>query len=168
VSSAPPSAASWRSPPAQRAWLVVLAWLAVILLFSSDAFSTSSTGSVLRPILRWLFPDWSSREIWRLHFAIRKLAHVAVYGVLALLALRALRLSLAASARRHAGLALALVLGAAVADEFRQSLTQARTGSAADIGYDLAGGATALGLAALARRTRAALRRRPPPVGPIG
>jgi VanZ family protein len=145
---------------ALRAWLLVVAWIAVILLLSSEAFSAASTGSLLRPLLRWLFPDWSAEAIRTLHFAIRKLAHISVYGVLALLGFRALRLSFEATLLRHAGLALALVLAAAATDEYHQSLTRRRTGTLWDVGYDVLGGAVALALLLLWQRARGALRRR--------
>jgi VanZ family protein len=150
----------WRQPAAIYAWLLVFAWLALILLLSSDAFSAPTTGSLLGPVLRWLFPDWSASEIWKLHFAIRKTGHVSVYGVLALLSFRAVRLSLAASTLRHAALALALVIVSAATDEYRQSLSRARTGSLADVGYDLAGGVAALALLVAAQRTRNGIRKR--------
>jgi VanZ family protein len=153
--SAPGAAvADWRSPRARVAWLLVLAWLAMIFTFSSDLFSASTTGSLVRPILEWLFPDWTPAEIWRLHYAIRKSAHPTVYGVLALFAFRALRLSFAHGALRHAAFALLLVLAVAASDELRQSSSRARTGSAADVGYDLAGGLAALGLRQLAVSVR--------------
>ena len=159
VSAVQRSRPRWQEPATIQAWLLVLAWLALILLLSSDSFSSPSTGSLLRPLLRWLFPEWSAAEIRMLHAAIRKAAHVSVYGVLALLAFRAFRLSLAATALRHAGLAIALVLVAAATDEHRQSLSRARTGSLADVGYDLAGGVAR----ARDRRRLAARARRPPP-----
>ena len=144
----------WLSPPALLAWLLVILWLTAILIFSSDAFSASTTASLLRPFLRWLFPEWSSAAIGSLHFAIRKTAHVSVYGVLALLTFRALRISQDAAATRHAGLTLLLVLIAASSDEYHQSLSRARTGALSDVGYDLAGGLAALGLMILWRRPR--------------
>ena len=150
----------WRLPAAIYAWLLVFAWLGLILLFSSDVFSAPTTGSLVGPILRWLFPDWSASEIWRLHYAIRKTAHVSVYGVLALLSFRAFRLSLEASTLRHAALALALVVVSAATDEYRQSLSRARTGSLADVGYDLAGGVAVLTLLVAVQRTRDAIRKR--------
>ena len=154
--NAPPQtpASRWLSPPALRAWLMVIVWLAAILVFSSDSFSASSTASLLRPFLRWLLPDWSPAAIASLHFGIRKTAHVSIYAVLALLTVRALRLSQESTATRHAGLTLLLVLVVASSDEYRQSLSRARTGSLADVGYDLAGGLAAVGLAILLRRAR--------------
>jgi VanZ family protein len=154
VSAVPQSRPGWQGRLAIRAWLLVLAWLAMILLLSSDLFAAPSTGSLLRPFLQWLFPDWSVAEIRTLHHAIRKLAHVSVYGVLALLSFRALRLSFEATALRHAGLALVLVLSAAATDEYRQSLSKRRTGSLADVGYDLVGGVAALAIAVAWQRAR--------------
>jgi VanZ family protein len=149
------------SPPALRAWLLVIVWLAMIMLFSSDAFSAASTASLLRPFLRWLLPDWTPAAIADLHYAIRKTAHVSVYGVLALLNFRALRLSQPATAARHAGLTLLLVFIVASGDEYRQSFSRARTGAFTDVIYDLTGGLAALGLAILWRRMRGAEQPRP-------
>jgi VanZ family protein len=157
VSAVSQTGPSWQRG-ALRAWLLVLAWLAVIVLLSSETFSAASTGSLLGPLLRWLFPDWSPATIWKLHFAIRKLAHISVYGVLALLSYRAFRLSLEATALRHAGLALALVLAAAATDEYRQTLTRTRTGALGDVGYDAVGGFIALALLLAWQRARAGFR----------
>jgi VanZ family protein len=161
VSTLPQAAPSWRGGGALRAWGLVVAWLAIIFVFSSESFSEPSTGSLLRPFLRWLLPEWSASEIRSLHHLIRKGAHMGVYGVLALLGFRALRLSLAASALRLAGLALGLVLGTAAADESLQSFSKHRTGSLGDVGYDLAGAFLALALVLYLSRRRAAIRNSP-------
>ena len=161
MSTLPQTAPSWRGWDARRAWLLVLAWLVIIFVLSSEGFSETSTGSVLRPFLRWLFPEWSTAEIRNLHHAIRKAAHMSVYGVLALLGFRALRLSLAANLPRLAGLAVGLVLVTAASDEFMQSFSKTRTGSVLDVGYDLAGAVVALALLLYAARVRAAIRNRP-------
>jgi VanZ family protein len=161
VSTLSQTAPSWRGPAAQRAWLLVLAWLVIIFLLSSGSFSEPSTGSMLRPFLRWLFPEWSAAEIRSLHHAIRKAAHMCVYAVLALLAFRAVRLSLAATARRLAGLALAVVLATASVDETMQSFSKNRTGALADVGYDLAGALVVLGFLLTRGRGSAAVRKPP-------
>ena len=71
-----------------RAWAPVGVWVGVIFALSSDTFSASSTSGILGPLLEWLLPDASADTIYRLHVAIRKGAHLGVYAVLALLALR--------------------------------------------------------------------------------
>jgi VanZ family protein len=121
------------------AWLWVAACVAMILQFSSDAYSADTTGRFLLPLLHWLFPDdWRTRRM--AHGLIRKGAHLAEYSLLALLAFRALRLSIGAAPWRIAGLALALVLTVAATDEWRQSLIPTRTGSLADVALDFGGG----------------------------
>jgi len=152
MSGTPVARAYQLSPPAWRAWGLVVVWLTLILVLSSDAFSASETASLLRPFLRWLLPDWSTPQIASLHYVIRKAAHVSVYGVLSWLAFRALRLSQDAPAARHAGLALLLVLVVAASDEYHQSRSRWRTGSFSDVVYDLTGGLAALGLAFVWRR----------------
>ncbi len=161
MSTLPQTGPRWQGRDALRAWLLVFAWLAVIFLLSSESFSEPSTGSLLHPFLRWLFPEWSTSEIRSLHHTIRKAAHMSVYWVLALLSFRAIRLSLAASTLRLAGLALALVFGAAATDEFLQSFSETRTGSLADVGYDLAGGIVALAILVYRRREPAGIGNRP-------
>ena len=158
MSAAAQTRLRWQGPVALRAWLYVLAWLAIIFLFSSESFSEPSTGSLLRPFLRWLFPEWSASETRALHHLIRKAAHMGVYGVLALLSFRAIRLSLAATLLRLAGLALALVFAAGATDEFLQSFSETRTGSRMDVGYDFAGAVVALALLVAWRRAHGGIR----------
>jgi VanZ family protein len=137
-----------------RAWVAVGLWIAVIFALSTDAFSARDTGAWLRAFLRFLFPEIPGPTIYLIHRTLRKGAHVAAYGVLALLTLRALRLSLAGGFARAAALALALVGSVAIADEIHQSTTSARTGSRADVALDLAGGSGALAGLALVRAAR--------------
>ncbi len=130
-----------------RAWLAVALWTVLILTFSSDSFSAASTSRILGPILRWLLPDVSPQTLESIHLLVRKGAHAAEYGLLALLILRA---ELLGSARNWGvRLARVLALTAAVAsvDEIRQARLDQRTGSAVDVGIDLAGAVAALALA---------------------
>jgi VanZ family protein len=141
-----------------RAWTPVVVWVGVIFTLSSDAFSASSTSGILGPLLQWLLPEASADTIYRLHVAIRKGAHLGVYAVLALLALRAGRVGHAWPLARAAALSLACVATVASLDELHQAFAQARTGTLRDVGIDLAGGAAALVLALLAAGVRRVLR----------
>ena len=107
-----------------RAWLAVALWIGVIALLSGDDFSAAHTRDWLRRFVRFFFPDTPGRVLYALHKTLRKGAHVAAYGVLALLALRALRVSFAAEFRRHALAALLLVASVAIADELMVSTFQ--------------------------------------------
>jgi VanZ family protein len=140
------------APKAALAWVAVAIWTAVIGTSSGAEFSESSTSRFVGPLLRWLLPDIDQQTLEAAHFFVRKSAHAAEYGVLALLSSRALRLSLSVSPASIAGIALGLVLAVACADETRQAFTPPRTGSPWDVGLDLAGGAAALGLLEVIRR----------------
>ena len=132
-----------------RAWIAVGLWTALILILSSDEFSADTTGSWLREVWHWL---GLAPRLWPgLHAAVRKSAHLFEYGVLALLALHALRAGGTNGVARAAAFALALVLAVAVLDESRQARSRHRTGSPVDVAVDLAGGAGALALLGLAR-----------------
>jgi VanZ family protein len=137
-----------------RAWLAVALWVGVIALLSGDDFSAAHTRDWLRRFVRFFFPDTPGSVLFTLHKTLRKGAHVAAYGVLALLSLRALRVSFAAGFRRHALASLLLVASVAVADELHQSRSAARTGSRGDVALDLAGGGAALLGLSLARAAR--------------
>jgi hypothetical protein len=68
------------------AWFWVMAWIAVVQIFASDSFSAGETSHIVRPLLRWLFPDASPQWIATAHFTIRKISHFVVYAILALFA----------------------------------------------------------------------------------
>ena len=131
-------------------WLAVGAWIAVVFGFSSDGFSAESTSRFIEPLLRWIFPELSGAAREQLHFLVRKGAHAFEYAVLAALAYGAQRDW--SSPARSMGFALALVFAVAIADETHQRFAASRTGSAADVSIDVAGGLTALLLLAGLRK----------------
>jgi VanZ family protein len=134
-----------------RRWLPVALWIGVVLALGQGSFSADATRSRLEPLLRFL--GFAPEAIETTHFLVRKGAHVTEYGVLGVLAERAL-LEAAPGARAvRAGL---LALAVSAADEALQSRLPERTGTPRDVPIDLAG--AALGIA-LARR----LRRSTPP-----
>ena len=138
------------------AWFWVLAWIAVVQGFASDAFAANETSRIIIPLLRWLFPDADARWISNAHFVIRKLSHFVVYAILALLVLRAFRLVVDRSPAWLAAASLALTLAVAAVDEGRQSLARSRTGAVSDVALDMSGAAAALLLAHAIRRSRSA------------
>ncbi len=111
-----------------KLWGPVVVWAALILFAATDLFSAESSGSLLQTIFGVEVPRW-------LHVALRKLAHVVAYGILAGLAWRADRRWL---------VILAIVLGVAAVDESMQSQSLRRTGSAVDVVIDLFGAFLAL------------------------
>ncbi len=138
-------------------WLPPAVWLVVIALSSGDAASQSTTESSFLHLLSAWWPSlatalqdasWWGAAGW----AVRKAAHLTEYGVLALLALRAVwadtRLrGLAAPA------AVFLFCGlVAAGDELHQVTVASRSGSPVDVGIDLLGAFLVVGALSVARR----------------
>lgn len=126
------------------AWIPVVLWAILILGLGSDTFSAEHTSRILGPLLDWLLPGVQASTRSELLAGVRKSAHVFEYGVLALLAFRALRRVTARPAVLCAGLALLVVAGIATADERHQATTPHRTGTHRDVALDVTGGAAAL------------------------
>jgi|UPI0005A9E64F VanZ family protein len=128
----------WRYGP-------LIAWMLMIFFASSDEFSAANTSRLIGPLLRWLFPNMSEETLTLIHLAIRKAAHFAEYGVLALLAARAFSTSSKAWLRSRWIIAsFSLVVCYALLDEYRQSFVPTRTPSIWDSLLDTAGGVSAL------------------------
>lgn len=109
--------------PRARSWLPVGLWAALIFGFSSV------------PNLRFL-PDEG------LDFVVRKIGHMGVFGVLALLAWYALERT--AEWRWAWAWALALSVLYAISDEVHQAFVSGRHPSPVDVGIDTAGMVIAL------------------------
>jgi VanZ family protein len=128
----------WRYGP-------VLAWIALISLASTEAFSSERTLHVIGPWLLRLFPSMSLETVLWVHTAIRKSAHVAEYAVFAALTARALLgSSRAILARGWFAIAVLLLILMAAADEYHQSFVPNRTASIGDVIIDIIGGVAAL------------------------
>jgi len=95
-------------------------------------------------MLNWLWPDLHPNTARSIGVWTRKFAHFFEYGVLALLACRAIWLSIETSLGRIAALALLLVLFVATADETHQLFAPTRGGSPWDVALDLSGGLAAI------------------------
>src|SRR5688500_2917610 len=74
-----------------KQWIPVVLWAALIFNFSTDAFSSSNTSSIIQQLISWLLPGITARQIDISHQAIRKFGHWAEYFVLSVLLLRALQ-----------------------------------------------------------------------------
>jgi VanZ family protein len=111
-------------------WVPALGWATLIFVASAT------------PDLR-ILPDES------LDFVVRKFGHMGVFGILALLAWRAVATTTAW--RRPWAWALALTILYAAGDEIHQGFVGGRTAAAVDVAFDAAGALIAVSLVLLAR-----------------
>jgi VanZ family protein len=122
-------------------WLLLLIWLGVIFIGSTDLLSADQTSRFIVPILLWLKPGLAPETMWTILVIMRKCVHVCEYAILALLLWRALRSSSAIRGKMSILFGAAL-LGCAVfaaSDEFHQSFIKSRTPAVRDVLLDIAG-----------------------------
>jgi VanZ family protein len=138
-------------------WLPLVAWMGVVFLFSSDGFSVPRTSRFLGPFFRWILPNASAETVAACIIAVRKLAHAWEYGVLALLAWRALGRPAIDGFRPwiwgRAGRAWLIAAVYAASDEWHQSFVPSRGAAVGDVVIDAIGAAMALALLSLVARS---------------
>jgi len=127
-------------------------WLALVLFMGASYFAASKTAAFILPILKFLAPHATVRQLHVMHFGVRKMAHVTEYAILAVLWFKALVLSARRTPRVAAWIALSVCLLCAFADEAHQSTLPMRSGSARDFVIDSLGAVAAL-ILIQARRT---------------
>jgi len=124
---------STRTRTGLLAWLPVLAWAAVIFAFSAQ------------PNLRFVLDEG-------LDFVIRKIGHMGVFGILALLVWRALGMTTSWRRPRTWIVALGVTALYAITDELHQGLVAGRHPSPVDVGIDTAGALIAIAAVLLIAR----------------
>lgn len=123
-----------------RYWGVVVAWMAVISMLSSDPFSAANTNRYIDPVLRFFFPDLTPGGFVFAHSVIRKTAHLVEFAVLGALVYWASRRGRSPRWRLRWALQALVVAGTfALIDEAHQRFVVSRTGSLVDSGFDFAG-----------------------------
>ena len=129
-------------------------WFAVISTLSTDAFSAEHTGSIILPLLQWLWPHVGPAALDLLHAGIREAAHLTEYGIFAVLWYRVVRHPGQSWQPRAALLAVLLAAAFVSVDEFHQRFVPSRGASVADVGLDTGGALVGLSLCAWWERIR--------------
>jgi VanZ family protein len=123
---------------------LALLWLALVLLLGSAYFGPQQTQQHVVPLLRKLAPWLPPSTLQAAHAALRKLAHVIEYAVLALLWLRAFQYRGRLGGQKATWAALAMCLACAIADEVHQARVPGRHGGVEDVVLDSLGAIAAL------------------------
>jgi len=123
-------------------WVLLLAWMCLIFMGSTDLMSSEHTSRFLVPFLLWLRPNISMQTVMFIQLLVRKAGHVTEYAILAALLWRVLRhyfLLTRMSFWRPATAALVAAMIFATTDEFHQSFFPSRTATAHDVMIDIMG-----------------------------
>lgn len=133
-------------------WILVILWMGVIFTFSSmdsDQSNSESKGTIDKVVTGTIEignnigitnynPTIEEKEeiIDMLNFPVRKLAHMFLYFVLAILLINALKIS---EIKKVYIITIIIVLLYAITDEFHQTLINGRTGKFIDVLIDTTG-----------------------------
>jgi VanZ family protein len=125
-----------------RAWLPAVFWLGVIAFESTNTFSAEKTGSILYPLLHFLF-GLNVTQFLTWHLVLRKLGHVIGYTILSLLLFRSWRLTLPVPGNPRwsivwGRIAFFMAMLIAALDEWHQTRLPSRTGTPRDVLLDSA------------------------------
>ena len=145
-------------------WLPLLIWIGVIFFDSTDLMSAQHTSRFIVPFLHWLNPNMPPETAERVHFIVRKCAHVGEYAILALLLFRAAvwMTNFRWSVPILCLLVWSVCLFVAITDEFHQTFVPSRGPSTRDIIIDSSGAFLGVLIAAILARRRST---RPGPTG---
>jgi VanZ family protein len=127
-----------------QAWWPALLWAALIFLMSTDTFSSEHTGSIIEPILRWIYPAITRGQFEIIHHLIRKSAHFTEYFIFALLLFRGIRGSRPGWRWSWGLLALFIAAVYSALDEIHQAFVASRTASPYDSLLDTVGASAAI------------------------
>jgi VanZ family protein len=122
-----------------RSWWPAVLWGSLIFFLSTDTFSAQHTGSVLYPVLHWLFPSLTLQLFEPIHHLIRKSAHFTEYFIFYVLLFRGARGERQGWRWTWALAALSIAAGYSALDEIHQAFVASRTASPWDSLLDSVG-----------------------------
>jgi VanZ family protein len=139
-------------------WILILGWMTIIFLFSSQNADESSALSegFLRRFILWFLPDNISTEtVDLLEHIVRKCAHMTEYAVLSILISMELRLYVSFKLQwKYIVISVILVMLYAATDEFHQLFIGGRSGQVKDVLIDTLGGLIGACIVSLVIRIR--------------
>jgi VanZ family protein len=146
------SGRSFREPLRRfgRYVLPLILWMGLIFVMSTHVGASPNSESLLVKLLGRFAPGvlagLSAEKLDLLNYLFRKLGHMGEYGMLTLLAVRALQRDRPGWRARSGLGAVGLSLLYAASDEWHQRFVADRTGTISDVGVDAVGVALAVAL----------------------
>ena len=123
-----------------RYWLPAGLWICIIFLASTDPFSATNTAPWLETVLRTIAGHaLAPEEFQRVHFIVRKCAHLTEYGILGALLFRAIRGDRLQWNIRWSAMAVLIAAMVSSLDEWHQTFVPSRTGTVKDVILDTVG-----------------------------
>jgi VanZ family protein len=120
-------------------WVPAICVALLIFVFSTHYFSSAQTARVIYPLLRWLLPSATSRTLHLMHVGIRKLAHVAEFGVFSISVFHGVRQGRSGWRLDWGITTLVIAVGYAALDEWHQSFVPLRQSRLRDVLIDASG-----------------------------
>lgn len=120
-------------------WLPAILVAVLISVFSTHYFSAERTGRIITPTLHWLFPWASPHTLHVMHVLIRKIAHVAEFGIFSITIFRGVRAGRSGWRASWAFATLVIAIAYASLDEWHQSFVPLREARARDVAIDVLG-----------------------------
>lgn len=124
-------------------WIPAIVVGIIISVFSTHYFSSEQTERVIYPILRWFLPSAPQRELYLIHVAIRKLAHITEFGTFSIAVFHGVRGNRSGWRLNWAIWTLAIALSYAAMDEWHQSFVRFREARFRDVFIDVFGALSA-------------------------
>src|SRR6267143_225610 len=126
--------------PAQFSyWFPAILVAILISIFSTRLFTHEQTGRIVFPVLHWLFPSATGRMLHLMHVGIRKLAHVAEFGLFSAAVFRGVRAGRTGWRWNWALATLVIAVAYAGLDEWHQSFVPLRHATPRDAAIDAFG-----------------------------
>jgi VanZ family protein len=126
-------------PVRLKYWLPAICVAVLISLFSTHYFSSQQTARAIIPFLHWLFPSATFRTLNRVHTLIRKLAHVAEFGLFSITVFYGVRAERSGWKFKWAIYTLLIAVAYAGLDEWHQSFVPLREPRVRDVIIDAFG-----------------------------
>jgi len=120
-------------------WIPAIVVAVLISIFSTHYFSGEETARVIIPILHRIFPFATERELRLMHIGIRKLAHIAEFGVFSVAVFRGVCSERHGWTLRWAVITLVIAVSYAALDEWHQSFVPLREARVRDVFIDATG-----------------------------